>query len=316
MQGFPDGIVLEDAPCPNGCNRSDEFVLEGEDLLCGIEGVFHVVRCQCCGLERTNPRPTAETIGAYYPGTYSPYTTDSELPAPEGSGFKKRLTRWLELYARQLPEQSPGVMLEIGCSTGRYMEYARARGWLVEGVEYSEEAANTARAKGFFVSNLALEAVSFEPEKYDLVAAWMVLEHLHDPISVLEKIGAAMLPGGRLIGSVPEVSSLARIAFGKYCYDLSLPTHLYHFSTKSLQVLLEKAGWEVERVIWQRNCQTLLKSTIYWADDKQLPRISGLARWMSGSPRAGKLRALLNIVLGITHLSGRIEFWAKRKKDA
>lgn len=314
MKNFPDGVQLEDKPCPNGCVRDDRFVLEGEDLLCGVAGVFRVVRCNHCGLERTNPRPTPDTIGVYYPATYAPYNVDTKLKLPDRSGFKALLRKFLGLDARMLPPQQPGRMLEIGCSTGSYMEFAKAQGWQVDGIEYSHSAAAAARAKGFSVTNLQLEKIDLPEATYDLVVAWMVLEHLHDPAFALDKIARWMKPGGRLVASVPESTSPARWLFGKYCYDLSLPTHLYHFSHLTLRVTLANAGWKVERVIWQRNCQTLLKSAMYWAQAKSFPRFYRFVRWVSVSPRAGKLLALLNVICGVTRTSGRIEFWATRNE--
>jgi SAM-dependent methyltransferase len=315
MKNLSEGVQLEDKPCPNGCAQDDRFVLEGEDLLCGVAGVFRVVRCNHCGLERTNPRPTPDSIGVYYPVTYAPYNVESDLHVAEKSGFRAWLRQFLGLYARMLPPQQPGRMLEIGCSTGRYMEFARAKGWQVDGIEYSREAAEAARAKGFTVTNQPLETIELPDATYDMVVAWMVLEHLHDPALALDKLARWMKPGGRLVASVPETASLARWFFGRYCYDLSLPTHLYHFSHRTLRLTLANAGWNVERVIWQRNCQTLLKSAMYWAHAKGFPRLYRLVRWTSESPGAGKLRALLNVLCGITRTSGRIEFWATRIEE-
>lgn len=312
MKILPECVQLEDKPCPNGCVQDDRFVLEGEDLLCGVAGVFRVVRCNHCGLERTNPRPTPDTIGAYYPVTYAPYNVDSELHVAEKSGFRAWIRQLLGLHARMLPPQQPGRMLEIGCSTGKYMEFARAKGWQVDGIEYSREATEAARAKGFTVTNQPLETIELPDSTYDMVVAWMVLEHLHDPVLALDKLARWMKPGGRLVASVPETGSLARWFFGRFCYDLSLPTHLYHFSHRTLSLTLANAGWQVERVIWQRNCQTLLKSAMYWTQAKGFLRLYRWVRWASESPGAGKLRALLNVFCGITHTSGRIEFWATR----
>src|SRR5690606_23921493 len=98
--------------------------------------------------------------------------------------------------------------------------------------------------------------------------------------------------------------------FKERCYDLQLPTHLFHFTPVTLKTLLVKSGWELERVFWQRNCNTLLWSFEYWAKEER-PTLLRLARWLRLSNSASKLRAVLSIVLGSLRQSGRIEVWAR-----
>jgi hypothetical protein len=48
-----------------GCDDRDERVLQGRDRLHDLAGTYTVVRSSGCGLLRTDPRPTADTIGYY-----------------------------------------------------------------------------------------------------------------------------------------------------------------------------------------------------------------------------------------------------------
>ena len=68
-----DPIRLEDAACPLGCARNDKYILTGRDLLHGFPGEFSIVKCRCCGLLRTNPRPAPESMGSFYPDDYGPF---------------------------------------------------------------------------------------------------------------------------------------------------------------------------------------------------------------------------------------------------
>ena len=56
-----------------GCSSNDEIILASRDLLHDLPGIFTVVKCSNCGLMRTNPRPSPDTIGFYYPENYGPY---------------------------------------------------------------------------------------------------------------------------------------------------------------------------------------------------------------------------------------------------
>src|SRR5579871_2523561 len=68
-------IAMETVDCPLGCPPDDEILFTGRERLHNLPGRFTVVRCRTCGLMRTNPRPTPESIGLYYPSDYGPYSS-------------------------------------------------------------------------------------------------------------------------------------------------------------------------------------------------------------------------------------------------
>lgn len=86
---YLEGLVLETRACPNGCTSDDREVLEGADLLHGMPGTFRVVRCNGCGLMRTNPRPNPDTIDLYYPHDYAPHHVVAQPAAKP-----KRKRKW------------------------------------------------------------------------------------------------------------------------------------------------------------------------------------------------------------------------------
>ncbi len=311
MNSYPDGVKVEDRPCPNGCAAQDEFVVEGWDRLHAIPGCFKVLRCMHCGLMRTNPRPTRETIGTYYPADYRPH---QGAPANAG-GNRTGLRRWVErslgFETRSIPPMAAGHLLEIGCSTGVFMEQMRQKGWSAEGIEFSEPAATQARARGFPVQTATVETVTCPSRPVDLIAAWMVLEHLHDPVGALNKMRTWIRSDGYLIASIPDAGSMEFRLFGKYWFALQLPTHLYHFTPKSIATLLHTGGWELKRTIWQPNCNNLLWSLEYWATDKQHSCLHAAIYWLRTARSAGMIRAFLGWLLGALRQSGRIEIWAQ-----
>lgn len=311
---YLDGVVLESKPCPNGCAPSDRLVLEGQDRLHGLRGRFRVVECTRCGLLRTDPRPTAQTIGAYYPDDYGPYLTVPSVkvkPSTWHRRLRARLNRFFGKDVRRLPDMSPGHMLEVGCASGAYLIEMQAKGWSVEGIEFSPQAAQMARERGLTVQTASLESAQPPRAMADVVTAWMVLEHLHEPLDGLRKIREWVKPGGYLVAAVPDAGALERRVFGEYWYGLHLPAHLYHYTPSSLRTLLRNAGWELVAVRWQPNPNNLLNSLEWMAEERHWPRRLRFARWMKSSPKAGKLRKRLGWLLGVTRQSGRMEFWAR-----
>ncbi len=158
---MPDSVRLEDKDCPLGCARNDEFVLSGHDRLSDLPGEFNVVKCRSCGLMRTNPRPSADTIGFYYPDDYGPYAGTQvidEKPSGALKRFLKPLVNWIfDDKAQALPELKPSNMLEIGCASGSFLHKMAGQGWHVEGIEFSEKAAQSAINLGYKVHIGALE---------------------------------------------------------------------------------------------------------------------------------------------------------------
>src|SRR6266545_1035326 len=282
---------LEDWDCPLGCPRGDDFVLEGRDRLHELPGRFQVVRCRSCGLLRTNPRPTASAMSSYYPDDYGPYagTRIREEHPDTRSGWR----RWLsdivagitDRDTQRLPPLPPGRLLEIGSASGSYLQQMSKAGWDVEGIEFSENAAAQARAAGYRVRSGTVEAAAEPKEPFDLVVAWMVLEHLHDPVLALRRIREWTSPGAWLVASVPNAGCWELRAFSDAWYALHLPNHLWHPTVPTLSRVLERAGWKLERVVFHRDLRDLVGSLGYVMEDRGwLPR---LAARLKAFPEAG-----------------------------
>jgi SAM-dependent methyltransferase len=310
----PEGVAIERNPCPLGCHATDATIIVGRDRINGVPGEFTVVRCNGCGLMRTNPRPTKETIGAYYPEHYAPFSASADRRA---SGKNRRirnvLRRWTGRDMRRLPRRLPGArLIEIGSAAGDFLEHVLQQGWSAEGIEPSDVAAGRARAKGLSVRTGTVDTVVIAERSADVVAAWMVLEHLHDPLDALRRIARWCKPDGYLVGSVPLQGRLFLRVFGDCSYDLQLPTHLYHFSVRTLRSLLAAGGWRLERIRWQPNPNTLLWSLEFAASDRGLSRLARAVSWFRTARAATVPRVVFGWFLGITRTSGRVEFWAQR----
>ena len=129
---MPDQVSLESCACPLGCEANDELMLVGFDRVHNLPGEFQVVKCRTCGLMRTNPRPTAATIGFYYPDNYRPYeTTRIDVTAEaevQRVSWKREIKQLIELNVDCLPRLPPGRMLEIGSASGAFLNRMAGQG--------------------------------------------------------------------------------------------------------------------------------------------------------------------------------------------
>lgn len=273
---IPPNVMLEHVSCPLGCNKNDEVVLAGRDLLHDLPGEFTVVKCRTCGLMRTTPRPTPETIGFYYPDDYGPYL-GTQVRQAKPSSIKKLLKplvkRVFNFNTQRLPSLAPGRMLEVGCASGAFLHQIASQGWQVQGIEFSEKAAQAAAQLGYRVHAGPLETAPPPDEAFDLIVGWMVLEHLHDPIGGLQKLREWAKPGAWLVLSIPNSASLEFRLFKEKWYALQLPNHLYHFTPETLGRVLQTGGWTLETIHHQRLLSNLIASTGYVLRDKGYARL-------------------------------------------
>ena len=148
----------------------------------------------------------------------------------------------------------PKSILEIGCANGCFRRNLK---WECEyhGVEPVHEVADRARASGIIVYEGVYQDVAGQiPDaKFDLVVCNDVIEHMVDPWAFLENIKRKLAPGGRIVGSLPNVryiTNLLGLVFGKewrYANAGVLDrTHLRFFTLKSARRLFEECGYEVE----------------------------------------------------------------------
>jgi 2-polyprenyl-3-methyl-5-hydroxy-6-metoxy-1,4-benzoquinol methylase len=232
---------MESVAC-NLCG-SDQMipVLVGRDRLFHPENTFNVVRCSDCTLAYLNPRPDADELGAHYPAEYQ--TGVRDYPQSQCPTMQVGLGIWLR---RRTPPFVPGGrLLDVGCSGGGYLLEMRKLGWQVEGVEMDPDVERFEQLGLDVRSGLAEVALAeFPDERFDVVTAWHVLEHVFDPSRVLSEAYRILKPGGVLMLEVPNFDSLARRALRTYWSALELPRHLYHFTPKTLGALLRKAGFQ------------------------------------------------------------------------
>ncbi len=313
----PPEVQLQDRPCPLGCARDDETILVGRDLLHELPGEFSVVKCRCCGLMRTNPRPTPESISFYYPDDYGPYRgTQVQESRTALSGIKKQVRstvrKFFNFNTTHLPVMVPGRLLEVGCASGAFLHEMAEEGWQVDGIEFSVKAAEAARSLGYNVHAGTLEAAPNPIEPYDLIVGWMVLEHLHDPVACLKKLRAWAKPGAWLVLSIPNAASLEFKVFKSRWYALQLPDHLYHFTPITAERILRAGGWRLEQTHHQRVLSNLVASVGYVLRDKGWGRAG--QKLIDYPERAELLRySLYPIAWVLAHFgqTGRMTIWAR-----
>ena len=218
-----------------------------EKWLAGIE-------CSDCGIIYIHPQPTAEEIKSLYS---KEYFDGGYRCGHEGSYFNDETIEKLgdnTLLHKIKQYKSSGELLEIGCAGGAFLNAARAFGYGVRGVEFSEDAAGFARKKfNLDVITGDLADANYLPETFDIIFMGDVLEHLPDPVDTMKRINRVIKKGGLLVLLCPmQTNTLySRLGFAAYGaagkrVTVQLPPyHLFEYRPKSISNLVRKFGFEV-----------------------------------------------------------------------
>jgi SAM-dependent methyltransferase len=265
-------------------------LLEAQDNVPGGTGLwFAVVQCLECGLCFTNPRPSAESIGQFYPSAYRPHLRRAgrkpwrlHLPSPWRSPRRER---------QALDWHGQGRLLDFGCGGGSFLQRMHQKGWQVTGLDVSSAAVGQVRdGLGLRALLGSLPHPDLRPGSFDVITMWHSLEHVHRPMTVLQEAYRLLAPGGKLLVAVPNIDSLPFRWFGPAWFGLDLPRHLTHFAPWTLHLMLENVGFVVDPVRMIRHSHWLRTSARLSTRTGNAPRwhrllkakpTSRLATWYS-----------------------------------
>ena len=104
------------------------------------------------------------------------------------------------------------LILEVGVGEGRFLQAARKKEHVVQGVELNPMAAKRARSLGFRVHQLMLHELSeLTADRFDAICSFQVLEHVPNPLEFIEGMIGLLRPGGKMIFSVPNAAVMRKI---------------------------------------------------------------------------------------------------------
>lgn len=244
---------LEHADC-NLCGSPDSTLLVvqhqfGED--------FHVVRCDACGMIRTNPRPTAEWKARFYDPQYNrlPETFGRDfIYAPEAD----RLPSYRKLLEFIKPRMTPhGTIIDVGAASGDFVKMAVDDGIDAIACDYSKEALlHAEKHYGLKTLQSPAESIDAPDESFDVVTMFHTIEHLPDPMKVLREMYRVLKPNGLIFLETPNYSphyliqTKLRGVFPLYKAITKrgevpwVPfDHYYHWTPRHMRQALAQAGF-------------------------------------------------------------------------
>jgi len=235
------------------CYVCDGNMLETVDPACNI------AQCAACGYVFDNPRPTLEELVKFYsrPSQYDSWLGELRI----------RQQAWERRLDRMQATKKSGSLLDVGTGIGQFLAVARNSYSQVYGTEVSSVAVRIAKEKyNLDVFQGTIEDIAWQGRVFDNISLFHVLEHVHNPKSLLQKCHSLLSPDGVLVVAVPnEVSSLRACArrwlmnaglkdrrglgrFGLPMIDLGPQNgeaHLSHFTPEVLDQLLQNTHFSI-----------------------------------------------------------------------
>jgi len=234
--------------CPI-CNSSEfnQFI-DCKDYTASKE-TFTIVKCKSCDFAFTNPIPDESKIGQYYES--EEYISHSNT----SKGIINTLYQMVRNYTiknkvKLLRKYGSGnTLLDIGSGTGDFLNACKKSGLEVKGIEPSE-IGRKQTLENFDIEVFDESKIETLPEgKFDYISMWHVLEHVYHLNKRIEEISRILNENGTLIVAVPNLKSLDANKYKEHWAAYDVPRHLYHFSPKNINNLMQKHGFQVVKIL-------------------------------------------------------------------
>jgi SAM-dependent methyltransferase len=233
--------------CPLCASDQISFCLQAKDYTVSRE-MFEIWECSGCSGRFTQDIPTAADIGKYYQA--SSYISHTDTREGLVNKLYHRVRRITLNTKRKLVQKvtslKKGRLLDVGAGTGLFAKTMQEKGWQVTALE-PDSGARAVAAKASI--HLEEPSVLFDlpAQSFDAITMWHVLEHVHELHSYLDQCRHLLVAGGKLIIAVPNYTSADAHHYETDWAAYDVPRHLYHFSPASMDLLLAKHEFKIEK---------------------------------------------------------------------
>jgi SAM-dependent methyltransferase len=238
---------------------------------------YRLIECAQCGLGFVDPKPEWAVLRTFYDHSYGPY-----LPAePEAKSIKywiakqryaldgsvtlaallstgfAMLCEWLTgktvSFTLGVPLRlcKDAHIFELGYGSGSWLLGMSSLGYTnLHGYDIESNSLDQSRllAEGISLSGGDFIENDYPEEFFDCICLEHVFEHLLSPVKVIAKCRKMLKVGGYLLINTPcKVSWSVRLSLRHFA-ALDIPRHLFHYTPKSAELILNAAGLSVLKI--------------------------------------------------------------------
>lgn len=285
--------------CPICGEANTAVIRKVHDDRYGYPGLFALRRCPGCAHAFLEAGFTEEEMGSLYTDYYprAGFKIEDYNPHVERHGFLSWLDGARASAFRWVP---PNVrVLDIGCGFGETIGYHQARGCDAHGVEMDRNIERVAKHYGFKIKLGSFRAADYEPSSFDYVTMDQVLEHVANPVELLQGVAQVLKPGGIAIVSVPNAQGLGASLFRGRWLNWHAPYHMHFFSVRSMRIAVENSGLILERFCTQTPSAWL---DYQWRHLLTFPSAGVASKFWTRSENYPPAQAFFGKLLTLVHL--------------
>jgi 2-polyprenyl-3-methyl-5-hydroxy-6-metoxy-1,4-benzoquinol methylase len=228
--GLMDEKYLERRSCPC-CGSS-----KNRDILVKNGGQYVV--CEDCSMVFLNPVFRDECLEEYY----------RHNNTVQAAAHEEESTFYRDIYNSGLEQIRSATrctkILDVGCSSGFFLDIAKASGMETYGIELNRLEHRIAEGKGHRVWDKVLSQVDFQT-RFDAITLWDVFEHIKDGIGYLRQLAPHLNPDGVVFMQIPSAQSLAARILQEKCNMFEGLEHVSLYNTKTIRMVADAAGYGV-----------------------------------------------------------------------
>ena len=133
-----------------------------------------------------------------------------------------------------------GKILDIGAGSGLFLREAVNLGYSATGIEPSLFLAKAGKKDGLDIIQGTFPE-NCPRKKYDAIFLTDVIEHIADPLQMLKSIPKFLAPGGRVIVTTPDVSSVMARVMGRRWWHYRI-AHVGYYNKHTTEMIMDSAG--------------------------------------------------------------------------
>ncbi|TNF27424.1 MAG: class I SAM-dependent methyltransferase [Bacteroidetes bacterium] len=247
------------------------------------------------------PVPTKEELDKVYEG----YGRNDYLSELTVKAYEKVLDQ-------MEPYRKTNRLIDVGCGIGYFLEVAKKRGWEVYGTEFTEEAVRICEGKGAKMRLGVLDPKNYQPESFDVVCSFEVIEHINNPREELANFYKILRPGGLVYCTTPNFNAVERHLLKTDWNVLGYPEHLSYYTPSTLKRVFKESGFVSRKVETTGVSITRIKksqgrskqATISAASDDEK-----LRQQIAGNPLLGMVKQIINWQLTLLGVGNSLKGW-------
>lgn len=236
---------------------------------------YRYFQCTDCYSIFIDPIPVDELM-TIYPSNYYSFV-------PAKKNIVVRIKEWLDKkkFQKTLKDISANEInvLDVGGGTGwlaGLIKNMDIRVVHTQIVDIDKKAKKIAIDNGHAYFEGMLE--NFDTEKnYHLILMLNLIEHVSDPLRVLQKATSLLAPDGVILLKTPNTHCWdARLFKNTYWGGLHAPRHWVIFSEKSFRHIVSSTDLKIDQVKYTQGAAFWAFSIITWLYKKQMVRVSAI----------------------------------------